>query len=478
MAQSLHGHEARDVDAERPAVPAPYWNPYLVGALLGFVLLATYAVTERGLGATAGFAAVATWIAGNISPEQVTVNPVHAKYYNGGAPLASWTLFLLIGAFTQRFPLRLAGTARARLHRARSPQQRRQAARAGARRRRARRLRGQDREGLHERAGADRWRDAQCRQPRVHGRGLRVGLRTRVVRAQGVDLMLPLSSAFEFSPAGELASRSSSDWVSASASSARASAARAGSPRCSIATTWRSSRSCSPRSSRRWRACSCCPRRARSTSTCSTSSPRTCSRKPRRPRVRRRLHRGRLLPGTCVAAMATGRKDAAAFALGMLCGVYAYAEFTPWIDEWIRAGAKGEIDAPDGDRTADGRLRRRVRAVPVVRGLGNASPRRHVPGPAPALLGNVPRKAPVRPVDDVKLGAAPFPAGASTAKSGGRLLRCRPRTAGRAAIDHCACTSPSAGPAPGTMTGRTGRALTRAAAACRAFANTTARRRR
>lgn len=103
MAQSLHGHEARDVDAERPAVPAPYWNPYLVGALLGLVLLATYAVTGRGLGATAGFAAVATWIAGNISPDQVAVNPVHAKYYNGGAPLASWTLFLLIGAFVGAF---------------------------------------------------------------------------------------------------------------------------------------------------------------------------------------------------------------------------------------------------------------------------------------------------------------------------------------------------------------------------------------
>jgi hypothetical protein len=76
-----------------------YWNPYLTGALLGLVLLATYAITGRGLGATAGFSAMASWIAGLISPEHVAANPVHAKYYNDGAPLASWTLFLLIGAF-------------------------------------------------------------------------------------------------------------------------------------------------------------------------------------------------------------------------------------------------------------------------------------------------------------------------------------------------------------------------------------------
>jgi len=81
------------------AAPKPYWNPYLIGTLLGLVLLATYVVTGRGLGATAGFAAVAAWIAGLISPEHVAANPVHAKYFNDGAPLASWTLFLLIGAF-------------------------------------------------------------------------------------------------------------------------------------------------------------------------------------------------------------------------------------------------------------------------------------------------------------------------------------------------------------------------------------------
>lgn len=55
---------------------------------------------------------------------------------------------------------------------------------------------------------------------------------------------------------------------------------------------------------------------------------------------------GGYCPGTSIAAMATGRKDGIAFALGMLLGVLAYAEFTPWIDAWIKAGNTGESTLP------------------------------------------------------------------------------------------------------------------------------------
>jgi uncharacterized membrane protein YedE/YeeE len=77
----------------------PLWNPYLAGVFLGAVLLLTYLVTGRGLGATAAFAAFATWLAGLASPEHVQASLVHAKYWNDGAPLLNWTLFLLLGAF-------------------------------------------------------------------------------------------------------------------------------------------------------------------------------------------------------------------------------------------------------------------------------------------------------------------------------------------------------------------------------------------
>ena len=96
MSQSLAGSAPASF---RRAEPLAYWNPYLVGVLLGLVLLATYLVTGRGLGATAAFSSVAAWLTGLFaSAEHVTANAVHSRYWNDGAPLASWTVFLLGGA--------------------------------------------------------------------------------------------------------------------------------------------------------------------------------------------------------------------------------------------------------------------------------------------------------------------------------------------------------------------------------------------
>lgn len=55
---------------------------------------------------------------------------------------------------------------------------------------------------------------------------------------------------------------------------------------------------------------------------------------------------GGYCPGTSIAAIATGRKDAMVFALGMLAGVLAYAEFTPQLDDWYKATASGELTLP------------------------------------------------------------------------------------------------------------------------------------
>jgi hypothetical protein len=78
---------------------APYWNPYVVGFLLGLVLLATYAITGRGLGATAAFGAVDAWLVSHVAPEHAGASTALAKYFNDGSPLLSWALFLVAGAF-------------------------------------------------------------------------------------------------------------------------------------------------------------------------------------------------------------------------------------------------------------------------------------------------------------------------------------------------------------------------------------------
>ncbi|CAD5373906.1 Sulf_transp domain-containing protein [Rubrivivax sp. A210] len=80
------------------AAPAAFLNPYLAGFLLGLVLLASYLLTGRGLGASAGFAALATALTGWVAPAEVQASAVHLKYWNEGEPLLNWTLFLLLGA--------------------------------------------------------------------------------------------------------------------------------------------------------------------------------------------------------------------------------------------------------------------------------------------------------------------------------------------------------------------------------------------
>jgi len=56
---------------------------------------------------------------------------------------------------------------------------------------------------------------------------------------------------------------------------------------------------------------------------------------------------GGYCPGTSMAAIATGRKDGFVFAFGMLAGVWAFAEFTPGLELWIRSVSQGEMLLPN-----------------------------------------------------------------------------------------------------------------------------------
>lgn len=98
MGTLVHMHSGT-VRSREAAKARPYLNPYVAGFALGLVLLATFAITGRGLGATAGFAALATAITGAFGAEHLQASIVHLKYWNDGGPLLNWTLFLLIGTF-------------------------------------------------------------------------------------------------------------------------------------------------------------------------------------------------------------------------------------------------------------------------------------------------------------------------------------------------------------------------------------------
>jgi uncharacterized protein len=92
-------------------------NPYLAGFGLGLVLLASFLIMGRGLGATAAFGSVVAAIAGAISPDWTAANPALKGYFSE-PPSLNWTFYLIVGAFVGALVSgSLAGRVRARVER-------------------------------------------------------------------------------------------------------------------------------------------------------------------------------------------------------------------------------------------------------------------------------------------------------------------------------------------------------------------------
>ena len=85
--------------AERAA--APYMNPYLAGVGLGLVLLASFVVMGRGLGASGAFSATTAWALHAVAPEATASNEFLGEYVSdpGAHPLKAWLVFEILGAF-------------------------------------------------------------------------------------------------------------------------------------------------------------------------------------------------------------------------------------------------------------------------------------------------------------------------------------------------------------------------------------------
>ncbi len=75
-----------------------YWSPYVAGVVLGLVLLATFVIMGRGLGASGALMRVTTYAVDQVSPSAVDNNPYLAQYAGGNQnPLQDWLVFEIIG---------------------------------------------------------------------------------------------------------------------------------------------------------------------------------------------------------------------------------------------------------------------------------------------------------------------------------------------------------------------------------------------
>jgi len=80
--------------------PRQFWNPYLAGVALGLVLLASFALTGRGLGASGTFKHVGAEIAHEVDPTWAEENPNIGAYFTNPRrhSLNDWIVWLSFGA--------------------------------------------------------------------------------------------------------------------------------------------------------------------------------------------------------------------------------------------------------------------------------------------------------------------------------------------------------------------------------------------
>jgi uncharacterized membrane protein YedE/YeeE len=88
-----------------PKLAQPYWNPYLAGLGLGLVLLASFVIMGRGLGASGAFSSLVVTGMNVVAPDHTRTNEFYSEYIGDGSksPLKDWLVFEVLGVFVGGF---------------------------------------------------------------------------------------------------------------------------------------------------------------------------------------------------------------------------------------------------------------------------------------------------------------------------------------------------------------------------------------
>jgi uncharacterized membrane protein YedE/YeeE len=92
------------MNVEQPS-PKPYWNSYWAGFGLGLVLLASFVIMGRGLGASGAFTTAVATAVHAVVPAHAEGNAFYAEYLGDGSrsPLKDWLVFEVLGVFVGGF---------------------------------------------------------------------------------------------------------------------------------------------------------------------------------------------------------------------------------------------------------------------------------------------------------------------------------------------------------------------------------------
>jgi hypothetical protein len=81
-----------------------YSDPYCAGVGLGLVLIAAFALTGHGLGASGAFATTAAGTVAAVAPGYASAHPYFGRYLAGAdGPWRDWMLFEVLGVFAGGF---------------------------------------------------------------------------------------------------------------------------------------------------------------------------------------------------------------------------------------------------------------------------------------------------------------------------------------------------------------------------------------
>jgi uncharacterized protein len=83
--------------------PTKFWNPYAAGVVLGLVLLATYLLTGKGLGASGASFRAGVAVVQAVAPDHVARVPLMAAAAEDGPPLRYWLVFEVLGVVAGGF---------------------------------------------------------------------------------------------------------------------------------------------------------------------------------------------------------------------------------------------------------------------------------------------------------------------------------------------------------------------------------------
>lgn len=86
--------------------PSPAWSPYLVGGLIGVLVLLTLSLANKKIGASSAYSDLAGLLGRVIAPRHVR----SLSYWRDNKPMIGWTLVLVLGAVGGSFLAAWTGT--------------------------------------------------------------------------------------------------------------------------------------------------------------------------------------------------------------------------------------------------------------------------------------------------------------------------------------------------------------------------------